>query len=382
MKTIDTAFIPVIKLLADPAALGATDSCGTSTRSKVLSHPPTFHPYPDLVLCPAGLVPIDISLEGPHHGGIASSLFIRDMIEPGGPYHHGVPLTLLLKTLMSQRGLNTPWGGGLSSYALMLMVITLLQQFEAPEIAEAHLWSIRRSVDNIRQKLHMPLTCKGPKLLIAPPLHPTSPRAPNGAPDAPPTGRKGKNGHGKSPATSPSAASTPACLWAHFLATGRPPALLLPGMAMRGATPSAGYLLTYFFEFYGRIFSPSNEGIAVDRGFGLTFPLAGVTAAPDPLTIVDPLDESVNVSRCCFRIGEIQWIFSQCLQLLELKGTEMARKAKLPGTSQQTQAQQQVTKAAGEPPASQVQVSTTEGEGSAPAPCPSEVNILGLIMSY
>lgn len=94
---------------------------------------------------------------------------------------------------------------------------------------------------------------------------------------------------------------------------------------------SSGFLLTYFLEYFGRIFNPQAEGIAVDQGYGLTFPLAdfflarGLPVVADPLTILDPLDRAVNVSRCAFRIGEIQFLFQQCLALLETHGMEMGR---------------------------------------------------------
>jgi hypothetical protein len=136
-----------------------------------------------------------------------------------------------------------------------------------------------------------------------------------------------------------------------------------PGPSHR---PPPGDLLLYFLEYYGRQFNPQAQGIAVDQGFGMPFSIpdyllsigrmpeprgGALVMAADPVMILDPLDIEINVSRCCFRVAEIQWMFSQCLQLLEFKGTDIARKAHA-------------------------------GRGRQLAADEEAVNILGLIMSY
>jgi len=313
----------------------------------------------------AELMPIDISLEGPQHGGIASSLFIREMIKPGGPYAHSVPLTLVLKTMLNQRGLNQPWGGGLSSYALMLMVISVLQQFEPPEVARANVVYILKAVEEIQRLQSSGLTSA------------SSPRKGSGGSSSG-QGMKMENGGGGSgsssgnSSTTSSPAPTPTSrngsaptddsyrLWSQFNANGssassgggssnndmdrtpttttsthspQPP----PPSPPCQPPPSQGLLLTYFLEYFGRHFNPSQEGIAVYQGFGIPFALsdylmtiqallvpgASAPITPDPITILDPLDVTINVSRCCFRIGEIQYIFAECVRQLEVKGVEL-----------------------------------------------------------
>ncbi len=372
LKTIDTAFIPVIKILADPAVLmGVPDSLPTPATA---------------------LVPVDISLEGRQHGGIASSLLIRDLVAPGRPYAHAVPLTLVLKALMTQRGLNQPWCGGVSSYALMLMVIAVLQQFETPEVAQANVLAMARSVDTIKRRAIPPVLscssscnagCRGsgesgsggsdirskggttsvPAVRDEKSRRLHSPDSP--VPEHMDYGKalRGGSGHLEEAVVTPattleevkpppplvtggygSPAEISYRLWSQFAAAQTASD---GGMEDRhdggggvgvgaGGNPekegmSSGFLLTYFLEYYGRIFNPQVEGIAVDQGYGLTFPLAdffqahGLPVVADPLTILDPLDRAVNVSRCAFRIGEIQVLFQQCLASLEAHGTEMGR---------------------------------------------------------
>lgn len=358
IKTIDTAFVPVIKILADPAALS------TGQESLAPGSATT-------------LVPVDISLEGPQHGGIASSLLIRDLVGPGKPYAHAVPLTLVLKALLMQRGLNQPWCGGISSYALMLMVITVLQQFERPEEAQANVMAIARSVDCIKRRVLQSHSSSDEKNCGTR----TSIRGENCV-DHSISSKEGKRSQRDDASSNTDANGTmdygkavrgalhsledevhkgeeyfevrpppplvtggygsPAevsyRLWSQFAAAQTSEGRMAEGHeAGKQESNShvhrlpAGFLLTYFLEYYGRIFNPQAEGIAVDQGYGLTFPLGefcaarGLPVVADPLTILDPLDRAVNVSRCAFRIGEIQYLFQQCLTALETQGMEMAR---------------------------------------------------------
>ena len=314
IKTIGTAYVPVCKILVDPSLLndGGDQIVG------------------------AELMPVDISLEGPQHGGIASSLFIREMIKPGGPYAHGVPLTLVLKTMLNQRGLNQPWGGGLSSYALMLMVISVLQQFELPDVARANVVYILKAVDEIQR-----LQSAG---LQASPNKGSSNKGPCSSVKAEGGNTSGSSTTTVSPSHTPTSQQLSAApgdlsyrLWSQFNANGSDGIERHPSSSSNGQSPSQGLLLTYFLEYFGRHFNPSTEGIAVYQGFGIPFALSDYLMTiqallvpgaqgpitPDPITILDPLDVTINVSRCCFRIGEIQYIFAECVRQLEVKGTEM-----------------------------------------------------------
>jgi hypothetical protein len=167
VKAIPTATVPVIKILADPARLpgamtqenggdwlmqqhqmaaqsGATGPHtpgeqvdGAESQQASL---PTFHPSQapptwrgaDVV---NGLLKVDITFDGPEHGGIGSTEFssrvIQDVCNETGLQPEGTPavqVLLVLKELLAQRRLNEPFSGGLSSYSLLLLVISVLRE--------------------------------------------------------------------------------------------------------------------------------------------------------------------------------------------------------------------------------------------------------------
>ena len=71
------------------------------------------------------LLQLDISMEGSHHSGRASTSLTRDVF-----LHHLPklrPLVLVLKQLLASRHLNSAATGGLGSYALVLMAASLLE---------------------------------------------------------------------------------------------------------------------------------------------------------------------------------------------------------------------------------------------------------------
>lgn len=101
IQIIDTARVPVIKATALlPPSVGA--------------------------VCGHRRLQLDISLEGTGHSGVASTSLIRDVFCAHLPGLQ--PLVLVLKELLSSRHLNSAATGGLSSYALVLMAASLLQQ--------------------------------------------------------------------------------------------------------------------------------------------------------------------------------------------------------------------------------------------------------------
>jgi hypothetical protein len=79
-------------------------------------------------LLPDGLLQVDISFEGSGHGGIRSSEFVRELLHVR--YPEAIPLVLVIKELLAQRHLNEPFTGGLSSYALVLMVVAIVQMWQ------------------------------------------------------------------------------------------------------------------------------------------------------------------------------------------------------------------------------------------------------------
>mmetsp|Transcript_1271 Transcript_1271/g.1621 ORF Transcript_1271/g.1621 Transcript_1271/m.1621 type:complete len:1749 (-) Transcript_1271:123-5369(-) len=176
VKAIPTASVPVVKILADPSKIpGAVTSYGSGGDWMVQQHHmaaqaaaaaagvnpppqpqsgentpfaksahhsqgpaqfPTHTPPPwrgaDVM---NGLFKVDITFEGPEHGGIGSTTFsteaIRDSCNESGLPAEGTPIVqvlMVLKELLAQRRLNEPFSGGLSSYALLLLVIAVVKE--------------------------------------------------------------------------------------------------------------------------------------------------------------------------------------------------------------------------------------------------------------
>lgn len=153
VKAIPTATVPVIKILADPARLqaatgnsewlvqqpqpGQSGAMGANDPSDPMQHyPGGQNPMPwrgaDVV---NGLLKVDITFEGPEHGGIGSTKFSRRVVEEfsketGLPPDStpAVQVIMVLKELLAQRRLNEPFSGGLSSYALLLLVISVVRE--------------------------------------------------------------------------------------------------------------------------------------------------------------------------------------------------------------------------------------------------------------
>lgn len=167
VKAIPTASVPVVKILADPSKLpGADIAVGSSGNWMIQQHhlaaeaaaaaagikpppSPSTHtsrvapvpqgqtPYPpwrgaDVM---NGLFSIDITFEGPEHGGIGSTKYsaavVQDACRETGLPPEGTPLVqvlMVLKELLAQRRLNEPFSGGLSSYALLLLVNAVVKE--------------------------------------------------------------------------------------------------------------------------------------------------------------------------------------------------------------------------------------------------------------
>ncbi|KAF0699661.1 Aste57867_9783 [Aphanomyces stellatus] len=72
-------------------------------------------------------VRLDISFEGPGHNGLATNDLVHSFLHELPAL---LPLMLVLKTFIIDRGLGVAYTGGLSSYALLLMLTRFLQEFE------------------------------------------------------------------------------------------------------------------------------------------------------------------------------------------------------------------------------------------------------------
>jgi hypothetical protein len=164
VKAIPTASVPVIKILADPARLQGAAMNGNAewlvqqpisgqSPQPINSHgfpdngdprpgnqPPKSH-FQTQQSSPLwrgadvvnGLLKVDITFEGPEHGGIGSTKFSKKVVEDfsleTGLSPEGTPqvqVLMVLKELLAQRRSNEPFSGGLSSYALLLLVISMI----------------------------------------------------------------------------------------------------------------------------------------------------------------------------------------------------------------------------------------------------------------
>ena len=164
VNAIPTASVPVIKVLADPSKLcstssgtdwmtqhqqmagqAATAAGGVATfenrpnpeysKADSGSYPPPTHvPWRGSDVM-KGLLSLDITFEGPEHGGIGSTEFstrtVAESCEESGLHPDATPFVqtlMVLKELLAQRKLNEPYSGGLSSYALLLLVLALVRE--------------------------------------------------------------------------------------------------------------------------------------------------------------------------------------------------------------------------------------------------------------
>jgi len=141
IKPISTAIVPVIKVLADPSRLGImpinyafNDTTSHWRGADILN----------------GLTKVDITFEGPEHGGIGSSFYVARVVEQASldaclPPEQTVlvQLLMILKELLAQKRLNEPFSGGLSSYGLLLLVEAMIRH---ANIVKARIES-RRSIN-------------------------------------------------------------------------------------------------------------------------------------------------------------------------------------------------------------------------------------------
>ena len=158
VKAIPTATVPVVKMLADPSKLPGLVGTGGNWRMKQptpispdqISSPTQqgsvlpssahfFSPHPMMTQWRGadimnGLQPVDITFEGPEHGGIGSTTYsarvVQDACEETGLAPESTPVVQVasvLKELLAQRRLNEPFSGGLSSYGLLLLLLAVLK---------------------------------------------------------------------------------------------------------------------------------------------------------------------------------------------------------------------------------------------------------------
>ena len=116
---IEHTTVPVIKLqcfyFSDEAPQG-----------KILLPNGNLPRYPHIVERP---INIDISLISDNHNGLNCVDLVKKYLEESSLIE---PLILVLKQMLKVWGFNDPYHGGLSSYALFLMIVSFLQEKKKP----------------------------------------------------------------------------------------------------------------------------------------------------------------------------------------------------------------------------------------------------------
>lgn len=160
VKAIPTATVPVVKMLADsskipglvgvggswmqqqhggagelpPPPLCSSDQMAPSNQQGSFLSPHPMTPQWRGADIMNGLQPVDITFEGPEHGGIGSTTYsarvVQDACNETGLPPESTPVVQVasvLKELLAQRRLNEPFSGGLSSYGLLLLLLAVLK---------------------------------------------------------------------------------------------------------------------------------------------------------------------------------------------------------------------------------------------------------------
>ncbi|CAH0484506.1 unnamed protein product [Peronospora farinosa] len=94
-------------------------------RDSVKTLPHAAVPIITLLTAPPYNVRLDISFEGPGHNGLATNEVVLALLHEFPPL---APMMLILKSFAIDRGLAVAYSGGLSSYALLLLVTRYLQE--------------------------------------------------------------------------------------------------------------------------------------------------------------------------------------------------------------------------------------------------------------
>ena len=208
VKAIPTAAVPVVKILADPSKLPG--AMGTGDNNWMMQQhiaaqagaPGTPPVSPEQIPTPSnqfstsshffsrpsmpswrgadimnGLQPVDITFEGPEHGGIGSTTYsscvVQDACNETGLSPEKTPVVqvkMVLKELLAQRRLNEPFTGGLSSYALLLLLLAVVKERQIIQEEMARVEKQRQEVNQVDTRDTKPSqkqTANAPRLSAA-----------------------------------------------------------------------------------------------------------------------------------------------------------------------------------------------------------------------
>lgn len=275
-------------------------------------------PIITLLTAPPYNVRLDISFEGPGHNGLATNDVVLSLIHEFPPLG---PIMLILKSFAIERGFAVAYSGGLSSYALLLMVARYLQEyndtlpsgFENVSAAVQHSISAQSSADfgmmlmgfldfygNRFDPRTTGISVASRSFLNRESMTPSSSTSPSGSSSAP------------APHASRDGGANSMEHWQNLPPPPPPPVDLLssPGSRRYGYRSSldwpqnptsTGEMMTMMMrgEYY-----PANAHVDPHKF--------------DPVFIEDPLRPSNNVGRNCFRIMQIRRAFAAAHNALAL----------------------------------------------------------------
>ena len=390
--TINRAAVPVLAITADVRVLqrlqpssaahdgahGGAHDGGNCTSAATGADAPTTAP----ATAPAtALLHLDISIHSERHRGLLAAQHVRWLHALLPPL---APLVVMLKALLHRHGLKSTFTGGLSSYALVIMVARFLMgrprlrcRLWAPTTAPAEKGSIshaemaaaeaearatlgaalRAAAQRASSWADCPADVERTRCIGQPAPTADETRAtsddetPVTTPVATPDAAALSDATGAvtgAGATQCSAEGTEDSAGAHDGAhTG------VGAGALSRAPASLGQLFVEVLAFYGQIFEPSSHalvgltgaGVPPPPGYGFAtrhelapmlsmlnngFGGFGVSPQPDPfamepLVVLDPVDPSNNVGKSCYRVAAVQRLCADTARATLALAEESAR---------------------------------------------------------
>jgi len=330
-----------------------------------------------------GLLSLDITFEGPEHGGLGSTAFSANIIqdacaETGVPPESTpvVQVLMIIKELLAQRRLNEPFSGGLSSYAILLLVVGVVKERriirkeierverqrravessaddeDSPQEPKSVVWPAekQKSEDEKKDEKRQERQKRSSWASVAKKPSSTSTKEPSqerGGEDESSKKTNEATAHRSVKSDIPTnsksvqnSSSDDALKDSTLFPQGSNDVLEV----LCSGEPTAGKLLMHFLLFYGRHFDANSTCIDVSGKHHPDFKMkqhskmhASLQLSPftvrkaggaynpvtdvytvDPLIVYDPLEgaESNNVARSCYAWVNIRWTFEQCYKTL------------------------------------------------------------------
>jgi len=368
VKAIPTASVPVIKILSDASRLPGAEwmvhhqqRAVAAAEMKMVGGMPHNPPnsYHNAKLQWRGadvmndLLSLDITFEGPEHGGVGSTAYsaqvVKSVVSESGLPPDSTPavqLLMVIKELLAQRRLNEPFSGGLSSYAILLLVVAVLKERhiirEEIERVERQQRAVSSESTTVKPEKKATLVKKSSWAAIA---KKTSTSQNGSEIKNRTTGTDVKNNLVPKKPTVAQEDNTKVTNDEQSIAA-QDSTLFPQGSndvleVLCSGEPTAGKLLMHFLLFYGRHFdatttcidasgthhpeynkikndSKRNWSAFIKRKPGGTYNPVTDMYTVEPLVVYDPLEgrESYNVTRSCYAWPTISWTFDQCFNTL------------------------------------------------------------------